>query len=74
MNIKSLDNMEKIVKSNWTLSWRGWDVIQSFPNPAGWSKKNGAFMKNRWFVQRRFNVTESGWDLPDKIVSLYEER
>jgi hypothetical protein len=69
MLIKSLDTMESIVKKNRTLSWDGWDVLQSFHDPSAWTKKNGAFIKGRWYSQRRFTLTSRGWEIPNKLVS-----
>ena len=66
--ISSLEKMESIVRKNKQLSWDGWDVVQSFPSPTGWMHKNGAFIKGRWYTQRRFNLTSKGWDLPEKLV------
>jgi hypothetical protein len=68
MLIKSLDKMEKIVSSNKTLSWDGWDVIQSFPSNTGWQYPNGAFIKGRWYTQKRFPISSAGWDVPNKWV------
>jgi hypothetical protein len=68
MNIKSLEQMERIVKRNKALSWDGWDVIQSYPNPTAWSQKNGAFVKGKWYSQKRFKINSNGWDIPDKLV------
>lgn len=68
MLVKSLEQMESIVAKNRTLSWDGWDVVQSFQSPTGWMQKNGAFIKGRWYTQRRFKITSNGWNIPDKIV------
>jgi hypothetical protein len=68
MLIKSLEQMEKIVSSDRSLSWRGWDVVQRTPNPTAWSKPNGAFYKGRWYIQRTFVVTTEGWEIPNKLV------
>jgi hypothetical protein len=66
--IKSLEQMEKVVAGDRTLSWDGWDVVQSFPSPGGWSKQNGAFIKGKWYTQRRFTLSSKGWDIPHKLV------
>jgi len=68
MLIKSLETMEKIVSKNKYLSWDGWDVVKSDPNPAAWRYPNGKFIKGKWYVQKRFELTPNGWELPDKLV------
>jgi hypothetical protein len=68
MLIKSLEQMEGIVSSDRTLSWDGWDVVQSFNDPTAWGKKNGALIKGRWYSQKRFILSENGWHLPEKLV------
>ena len=68
MNIKSLEQMETIVKSNRSLSWDGWDVVKSDPNPVAWRYPNGKLIKGKWYVQKRFAVTTNGWELPDNLV------
>jgi hypothetical protein len=68
MNIKSLEKMEAIVKKQRNLSWDGWDVVSTFPNPRGWSRADGVFIKGRWFTKKVYPVTSNGWDIPDKIL------
>lgn len=68
MNVTSLDQMEQIVSNNKTLSWDGWDVIESKPNPAAWAKPNAAYINKVWHTQNRFVPAENGWDIPAKFV------
>lgn len=68
MLIKSLEQMESIVSKNKTLSWNGWDVVQSFQASTGWSSPDGAFIKGRWYTQRKFPISSNGWDIPNKWV------
>lgn len=68
MLIKSLEQMEAIVSKNKTLSWDGWDVVQSFKDPVAWKNKNAAFIKGKWYAQKRFVLTSNGWDIPNKLV------
>jgi hypothetical protein len=68
MIIKSLDKMEEIVKQNRELSWDGWTVVQSYSNTTAWRYPNGAFIRGRWFVQKRFEPNEKGWEIPKKYV------
>lgn len=66
--IKSLKKMEAIVKNDKALSWKGWDVVHSVPNPGAWSKPDGAFVRGRWYTQKKFEVTSDGWEIPNKFV------
>lgn len=68
MLINSLEQMEKIVAKNYTLSWNGWDVVQSFKDPVAWKNKNAALIKGKWYSQRTYRVGAKGWDIPDKLV------
>lgn len=68
MNIKSLEKMESIVRSHKSLSWNGWDVVNIIPNPTAWSKPNGVFVRGRWYIKQVFQVTENGWDIPDRFA------
>lgn len=68
MLVTSLEKMEDLVKSNRSLRWEGWDVLHSYPSPTGWMSKQGTFYKGRWFITRRFAITNTGWNIPDKFV------
>jgi hypothetical protein len=68
MNVKSLSQMEKIVKNNRNLSWDGWDVVQTNQNPMAWKSPSGIFIKGKWYTKIVYRVSESGWNIPDKLV------
>ncbi len=68
MLIKSLEQMEAIVKSNKDLSWDGWDVISLTPAKSGMMSKDGVQINGAWFSKTRFILTENGWEIPNKIV------
>ncbi len=68
MMVTSLEQMEEIVKKNRELFWDGWTVVQSYPNKVGWRYPNGALVRNRWHVQKRFEPTEAGWNIPRKYL------
>ena len=68
MQIKSLDQMEKVVEKNKALSWDGWDVVEMYPSDRGAMSKFGAFKNNKWHMKKIFQVSETGWDIPDKYV------
>jgi hypothetical protein len=69
MQIKSLEKMETIVKNNKFLIWDGWTVVNSYPSEKGRTSPQGAFVNNKWHLQRRFTPSQNGWDIPDKFVS-----
>jgi hypothetical protein len=68
MLIKSLEKMEAIVENNDSLSWNGWDVLQFTKSPSAWMKPEGVFKDGNWFIQKRFPISESGWEIPQKLV------
>ena len=68
MLVKSLEQMEAIVKSNKDLSWDGWDVISLKPSKSGMMSKDGVQINGSWFSKTRFALTENGWEIPNKIV------
>jgi len=68
MLIKSLETMEEIVKANKSLTWDGWTVVALKPSAGKTNDKNVVKIKNKWFVQERFEVSENGWDIPKKFL------
>lgn len=66
--IKSLETMEKIVSQNRSLSWDGWTVLNTYPNPVGWKDASGVFIKGKWFTQKRYEPASDGWNIPSKFV------
>jgi len=68
MIIKDLETMETIVKSNKTLSWDGWTVINSIPSERGRTSKNGALLNSKWHIQTRYEPSQNGWDIPSKFA------
>jgi hypothetical protein len=68
MLIKSLEQMEAIVKSNKDLSWDGWDVISLKPIDSGLMSKDSVQIDGKWFNKTRFSVKENGWEIPNKLV------
>lgn len=73
MLINSLEKMESIVENNDSLSWNGWDVIESKVNSTGWMKEDGAFVNGKWYTQKRYNLNEDGWTLPIKLAKKNAE-
>lgn len=68
MQIKSLEQMETVVKRNKFLSWDGWTVVNAFPSEKGRTAKDGAYINGVWHISRRFEPNENGWNIPDKLV------
>jgi hypothetical protein len=68
MKITSLEKMEEIVENNRALSWDGWTVLHSMTNIDGYASKEGVYVKGKWIVQKRYNLTASGWEIPNKFV------
>lgn len=66
--IISLETMEQIVSKNKQLSWDGWAVLHRYPNPVAWRHKDGVFVKDRWFTQKRYEPTSKGWEIPNKLM------
>ncbi|MFY9325721.1 MAG: hypothetical protein WAO29_04615 [Candidatus Nanopelagicales bacterium] len=72
MIVTSLEKMEAIVEKNWFLYWDGWTVVQSFPSDKGRTSKFGAYRNKRWHLQRRYEPTERGWNIPKKLAGSIE--
>lgn len=68
MLINSLEKMEQIVENNKALSWDGWTVLENRFNESGLMSNEGIRIKGRWIVQKRYDINESGWEIPDKFV------
>jgi hypothetical protein len=69
MYIRSLEKMEQIVSSLKFLHWDGWTVVQTFPSEKARTSRKGIFRNGRWYLQRRFEPNENGWNIPEKLVS-----
>ena len=68
MKINSLEIMETIVDNNKSLSWIGWDVVDTKKSPTGWMKPEGVYVNGEWHIQKRYSVGTDGWDIPSKFV------
>jgi hypothetical protein len=68
MLITSLEKMEEIVKNRDNLSWDGWTVIESKTNENGAMSVDGAYVNGKWIVQKRYEATANGWEIPNKLV------
>lgn len=68
MLISSLEKMESIVENNKSLSWDGWTVLENRTNENGIMSKDGAYIDGKWIVQKRYEATTEGWNIPTKFV------
>jgi len=68
MLIKSLEEMETIVENNKFLSWDGWTVVELRKSAMAWMKPNAKFVNHEWYTANRFDVSESGWNVPANLV------
>jgi len=68
MIIQSLEEMEKIVSNSKHLKWDGWSVVSLKPIDSGMVSKDGILIDGSWYIQRVFDPTEKGWEIPNKIV------
>jgi hypothetical protein len=68
MLVSSLEKMESIVENNKSLSWDGWTVLENKTNENGMMSKDGVFVDGKWIVQKRYEATANGWEIPNKLV------
>ncbi len=68
MLIKSLEEMEAIVKNSDNLSWDGWTVLENKTNENGMMSKDGAYVDGKWIVQKRYEANANGWEIPKKFM------
>jgi hypothetical protein len=67
MVIKSLEKMETLVEKAKFLYWDGWTVKSSYPSKKGSTSKYGAYRDGKRHIQRRFEPTEKGWEIPERF-------
>jgi hypothetical protein len=68
MIVKSLEEMEAIVEKNEELSWDGWTVIENRTKDNGAMSKDGAYVDGKWIIQKRYDASAKGWEIPNKLV------
>ena len=73
MYVTTLDQMESIVQSHKDLYWDGWTVLERIPNNKGMTNKLGIFVNGQWYMQKRFECTAKGWNIPTKYVGKDNE-
>jgi hypothetical protein len=60
--------MESIVDSDDSLIWDGWTVVNLKPVKDGLMSKDALRIDNSWYLQKRYEPSEQGWNLPDRFV------
>ena len=66
MVISDLSTMEKLVASNRSLVWIGWDVAERKKTDMGRTAVNGIRVKDQWYTQKVFKLDRNGWDIPNR--------
>jgi hypothetical protein len=66
MIIKTIEEMESFVSKNKDLFWDGWTVVRRHQSDRGRTSKDGVRIKGLWYIQQRFEPSESGWIVPDR--------
>ena len=66
MIINKLETMEKLITSNKSLTWIGWDVAERKRTDMGRTAVNGVRVNDQWYTQRVFKLDRNGWDIPNK--------
>jgi hypothetical protein len=74
MLIKSLEEMQTIVENNKTLAWDGWNVIQLKASPLADMQINAKFINGKWYETTNIELSEKGWDVPNKLVQKNVQR
>jgi hypothetical protein len=66
MIINDLSTMEKLVASNRSLVWVGWDVAERKKTDMGRTAVNGVRVKDHWNTQKVLKLDRNGWDIPNR--------
>jgi hypothetical protein len=66
MIINDLSTMEKLVASNRSLVWVGWDVAERKKTDMGRTAVNGIRVRDQWYTQKVFKLDRNGWDIPNR--------
>jgi hypothetical protein len=66
MIVNTLEAMEKIVSSNRSLDWVGWNVAERKKTDMGRTAVNGVRVNGQWYTQKVFTLDRNGWDIPNR--------
>jgi hypothetical protein len=67
MKIKTLRDMEEIVRKSPDLFWDGWDVCINVKGD-GFYAMDGVFNGKEWVVKKTFRYDYGYWDIPDGYI------
>jgi hypothetical protein len=68
MKIKSIEQIDNIVKTHSNFKWDGWTVVVE-EDGDGYSSVNGVYTENGWKIQKRFECIKGVWDIPDRYIT-----
>lgn len=68
MLIKSLEQMEDVVRKNNNLSWIGWDVVDRKQAANGLMSPNSVLVNGKWYIQKIYKLDSNGWEMPEKYI------
>jgi hypothetical protein len=68
MLIDKIEKMETVVSSNKSLSWDGWDVLNTYASDKARTSKYGVYQNGKWYIQQRFSPDRNGWSIPDRFI------
>lgn len=66
--VKSVAEAEKIVSRNPMLSWDGWDILYSKPDPMAFKKVSGVYHNGRWCNRTVIVPGANGWAIPSDFI------
>lgn len=66
MLVTNIEEAEQIVRRNKDLRWDGWNIVSWYKDPKGFFNKNGKFINNQWGIQYTYELSNKGWNLPNK--------
>jgi hypothetical protein len=55
------------------LFWDGWTVVSKYKSDKAKTSKYGMFIKNGWYMTKRFEPDRNGWDIPERFVPGYAQ-
>jgi len=68
MLVTSYDYAHQIVDSNKSLSWDGWNILESKESSGAEFNKDGRLIYGKWHYVKSFTLNDNGWEVPTKYV------
>jgi hypothetical protein len=68
MMMNNVEKMEKLVETNKSFYWEGWDLVHIQENPDGYMRNDGVFKDGKWYTKKIFKLENNGWNIPDRIL------